>query len=255
MTSTLDHWTQNGHAAASGWSYSCTIRALPLLLLGERGCPCRVGEGIVSEQPPTDYAPPGWYLDPIGLQSLRWWNGAQWGQQTRPLPGNEQEPQLPYQLQQSYGQPRPARNSWPRRHKVLTVLGSLAALIIVIGGIASTSGSAKQADNSSAIAIAIATPTGTATASRAPTHHGTSTETRPKKAPVTAQATTPASAATTPAPAATASAASGRGHYTCGVPLAEQRRHLLRTRQILPRCRPWGIRDSWHWGSDHLRRQ
>ena len=253
MTSTLDHWTQNGHAAASGWSYSCTIRALPLLLLGERGCPCRVGEGIVSEQPPTDYAPPGWYLDPIGLQSLRWWDGAQWGQQTRPLPGNEQEPQLPYQLQQSYGQPRPARNSWPRRHKVLTMLGSLAALIIVIGGIASTSGSAKQADNSSAIAIA--TPTGTATASRAPTHHGTSTETRPKKAPVTAQATTPAAAATTPAPAATASAASGSGHYTCGLPLAEQRRHLLRTRQILPRCRPWGIRDSWHWGSDHLRRR
>ena len=253
MTSTLDHWTQNGHAAASGWSYSCTIRALTLLLLGERGCPCRVGEGIVSEQPPTDYAPPGWYLDPIGLQSLRWWDGAQWGQQTRPLPGNEQEPQLPYQLQQSDGQPRPARNSWPRRHKVLTMLGSLAALIIVIGGIASTSGSAKQADNSSAIAIA--TPTGTATASRAPTHHGTSTETRPKKAPVTAQATTPAAAATTPAPAATASAASGGGHYTCGLPLAEQRRHLLRTRQILPRCRPWGIRDSWHWGSDHLRRR
>ena len=119
---------------------------------------------------------------------------------------------------------------------------------------------AKQADNASAIAIT--TPTGTATPSRAPAHHGTRTEPRPKKAPVTARATTPAPAATAPAPAATAPApaatapaASGSGHYTCGLPPAEQRRHLLRTRQILPRCRPWDIRDSWRWGRDHRRRQ
>jgi hypothetical protein len=183
------------------------------------------GEGVVSEQPPTEYAPPGWFADPTGLQAQRWWDGTQWGQQTRP-----------------------ARKSWPRRRQVLTVLGSLAALIIVIGGIASTSGNAKQADNASAIAA----PTGMATPSRAPTHHATSTKTRPKKVPITVQATTPVPAATTPAPAATASAASGSGHYTCGPPPAEQRRHLLRTRQILARCRPWAIRDSWRWGSHHL---
>jgi hypothetical protein len=179
----------------------------------------------VSEQPPTEYAPPGWFADPTGLQAQRWWDGTQWGQQTRP-----------------------ARKSWPRRSQVLTVLGSLAALIIVIGGIASTSGNAKRADNASAIAA----PAGMATPSRAPTHHATSTKTRPKKVPITVQATTPVPAATTPAPAATASAASGSGHYICGLPPAEQRRHLLRTRQILARCRPWAIRDSWRWGSHHL---
>lgn len=118
----------------------------------------------MSEQPPTEYAPPGWFADPTGLQAQRWWDGTQWGQQTRPV-----------------------RKSWPRRSQVLTVLGSLAALIIVIGGIASTSGNAKRADNASAIAA----PTGMATPSRAPTHHATSTKTRPKKVPITVQATTP----------------------------------------------------------------
>ena len=141
-------------------------------------------------------------------------------------------------------QTRAARKSWPRRRQVLTVLGSLAALIIVIGGIASTSGNAKQADN----APVIAAPTGMATPNRAPTHHATSTKTRPKKGPGTVQATSPVPAATTPAPAATASVASGSGHYICGLPPAEQRRHLLRTRQILARCRPWGIRDQLAMG-------
>jgi Protein of unknown function (DUF2510) len=191
---------------------------------GERGRRCRVGEGVVSEQPPTEYAPPGWFADPTGLQAQRWWDGTQWGQQTRA-----------------------ARKSWPRRRQVLTVLGSLAALVIVIGGIASTSGNARQAGNASAIAA----PTGMATPSRAPTHQATSTKTRPRKVPVTVQATTPVPAATTPAPAATVSAASGSGHYICGRLPAEQRRHLLRTRQILARCRPWGIRDSWRGGSHH----
>ena len=205
----------------------------------------------MSEQPPTEYAPPGWFPDPAGLQAQRWWDGTQWGQQTRPLPGNEQEPQLPYQQQQSYGQPRqpsftpaphfgtpsgqppyqghpqyrgtpheqpyvhaqpsgqqpgpppgkPARKSWPQRHKVLSVLGCLAALIIVIAGIANANGKAKQADNASAVATT--TPTHTATSSRAPTHHATSVGTVPTKAPVTVQANAPAPAATTPAPVAT----------------------------------------------------
>ena len=38
----------------------------------------------MSEQPPTEYAPPGWFPDPTGLQAQRWWDGTQWGQQTRP---------------------------------------------------------------------------------------------------------------------------------------------------------------------------
>jgi hypothetical protein len=46
----------------------------------------------MSYQPPPDYEadtavrnPPGWYLDPIGLHSLRWWDGAQWARNTQPL--------------------------------------------------------------------------------------------------------------------------------------------------------------------------
>jgi len=49
----------------------------------------------MSYQRPPDYEagaadtanPPGWYLDPIGLQSLRWWDGAQWARRTQPLLG------------------------------------------------------------------------------------------------------------------------------------------------------------------------
>jgi hypothetical protein len=50
------------------------------------------GKEAMSYQPPPDYEagtavrnPPGWYLDPIGLHSLRWWDGAQWARNTQPL--------------------------------------------------------------------------------------------------------------------------------------------------------------------------
>ena len=205
----------------------------------------------MSEQPPTEYAPPGWFPDPTGLQAERWWDGTQWSRQTRFLPGNEQEPQLPYQPQQAYGQQprqpsftpdpqygtspgrppyrdhrqpelpsghrgRPARKSWPQRHKVLTVLGSLTALIIVIGGIASASGKAKQADNSSAVATT--TPTRTATSSRTPTRHAASAGTVPTKAPVTVQANAPTAAATTRAPVSTAPRPTATAHAAAPPP-------------------------------------
>lgn len=40
--------------------------------------------------------PPGWYLDPGGLQVLRWWDGMQWSSHTQPLPEVRQEPQPPH---------------------------------------------------------------------------------------------------------------------------------------------------------------
>jgi len=50
------------------------------------------GREAMSYQPPPDSEagtavrnPPGWYLDPIGLRSLRWWDGAQWARHTQPL--------------------------------------------------------------------------------------------------------------------------------------------------------------------------
>ena len=61
------------------------------------------------QQPPEHQAevpagpPPGWYLDPGGLTAVRWWDGTQWGQQTQPLPGRGQEPQI-VNPQQPYGQ-------------------------------------------------------------------------------------------------------------------------------------------------------
>jgi len=204
----------------------------------------------MSEQPPAEFAPPGWFPDPTGLPAQRWWDGEQWGQQTQSVPG-EQEPLLPYQPRHSDGQPWPARKSWLRRNKVPAVLGCLAALIIVIGGIVSTSGNAKQA--SSASAIAMATPTGSATPSRAPTHLATRKQTGPKKAPVIVQAPIPAPAASTPTPAAIAPVASGSGDFTCGGPAAEQRWRLRRDGDS-PRCRPWHTRDSWWRGSHHRRR-
>jgi hypothetical protein len=53
------------------------------------------------EQPPDhriDTAagvPPGWYLDPEGLQALRWWGGTQWGPYMQPQPGVMQESRPP----------------------------------------------------------------------------------------------------------------------------------------------------------------
>ena len=90
------------------------------------------------------------------------------------------------------------------------MLGSLTALIIVIAGVASASGKAKQADNASAVATT--TPTRTATPSQAPTRHATSTgtvSTRATTAPAAPATTAPAAPATTApaAPATTAPAA------------------------------------------------
>jgi Protein of unknown function (DUF2510) len=151
-------------------------------------------DNAAARQPPGWYPDQRWYLHRTGPQVLRWWDGAQWGQQTQPLPRTGQEPQLGYP-QQPYSQhPRPL---WPRRHKVLTVLGGLAALII-IGAIASAAGggNARQAGNASPVVAA--TLTHTATPSPAPTHHAAKKNTRPQETPVTAQATTPPPAATAP---------------------------------------------------------
>ena len=88
--------TRGGHEAASGWRLSCTgVYSAASPVTGERGRSCRAGEEAMSYQRPPDYEagaadtanPPGWYLDPIGLQSLRWWDGAQWARRTQPLLG------------------------------------------------------------------------------------------------------------------------------------------------------------------------
>jgi Protein of unknown function (DUF2510) len=252
----------------------------------------------VSEQPPTEYAPPGWFPDPTGLQAQRWWDGTQWGEQTRPVAGSEQELQVLYQAQPSYGQPdepsstpdpqygtppgeppypadlqyggtpfeqpdpqarpygqhsghpdRSARKSWLRRDKLVTVIGSLAALIIVIGGIASTSGNAKQADNASAVALA--TPTSAPTPSRAPTHHAKSTKPAPKKTPVTVQATPAPALVVAPLPSATAPPVSCHSHWNEGTSYkpgeyCHRSHHGMRGWAGDGRMNTRGNHDGWH---------
>lgn len=77
------------------------------------------------------------------------------GQQTRPTSGHRG---------------RPPRKSWPRRHKVLTALGALVALII-IGGIASAAGGRTQASSSApAAAGTSAAPSATSSPTRKAIH-------------------------------------------------------------------------------------
>ena len=104
-TALTDPRTRGGHAAASGWRLSCTgVSCAASPVTGERGRPGRAGEEAMSYQRPPDYQagaagttnPPGWYLDPIGLQSLRWWDGAQWARDTQPLLGPAWERPSPY---------------------------------------------------------------------------------------------------------------------------------------------------------------
>lgn len=80
------------------------VRFVPLVHFQQAPCVSCSGSAIdpvarekeaMSYQPPPDYEagtaapnPPGWYLDPIGLQSLRWWDGAQWARDTQPLLGS-----------------------------------------------------------------------------------------------------------------------------------------------------------------------
>ena len=152
-------------------------------------------DDAAGRQPPGWYPDPRSYIDPAAQRVLRWWDGTQWGQETRPMPeGGEQRP-IAYP-RQPYG-----RRPWPRRHMVLTVLGSLAALIIIVGGMASLGAKAKQADSASTVATTA--PTRTVTPSRTPTHHAVSAKPVPAKAPVTTQSAAPAPATTVPTPVAT----------------------------------------------------
>jgi Protein of unknown function (DUF2510) len=128
-----------------------------------------------GRQPPGWYLDPRSYLDPADQQVLRWWDGARWGEQTRPLHGPPS------------GRRRLAREPWPRGLKVLAALGSLAALILVVVGVASLH--SKQAANVSAVA--------TTTPTRTPAHYAVSSKAVPTKAPVTVQAAAPAPVATT----------------------------------------------------------
>ena len=96
--------TRGGHEPASGWRLSCTgVASAASPLTKSAAVVPRGGKEAMSYQLPPGYEadtaarnPPGWYLDPIGLQSLRWWDGAQWARHTQPLLGSTWERPCPY---------------------------------------------------------------------------------------------------------------------------------------------------------------
>ena len=109
-----------------------------LAAIVHRRLPCRVscngrarpvvprGKEAMGYQPPPDYEadtaarnPPGWYLDPIGLQSLRWWDGARWARNTQPLLGPiwERPPPYPDATVSASGGDGAFRQPGARRHR------------------------------------------------------------------------------------------------------------------------------------------
>lgn len=84
---------------------------------------------------------PGWYLDPGGMQVLRWWDGRQWGPQTRPLPA--QAPGFPQNTQARVAEPAAPFGGGPpqavavkptrKHHKVIkAILGAIAGGVIAV---------------------------------------------------------------------------------------------------------------------------
>ena len=144
-------------------------------------------DNTAARQPPGWYPDPRWYLHRTGPQVLRWWDGAQWGQQTQP-PRRGQEPQLGYPQQPSFT-PDPQYGTPPRRaRRVLLIIGgAFTALIVLIVIIAV------------ATAKPVATKPAAAASTSAPAVHPAVHTAAPTTAPITATATpTPPPATTAP---------------------------------------------------------
>lgn len=97
----------------------------------------------MSYQQPPDHGadgptgpPPGWYMDPNGLQALRWWDGTNWGTHTQPLPGMKQEPQSPYPETSEGGtkHSQGRRRSDTTARRIFGILLLIAAPVIIVAG-------------------------------------------------------------------------------------------------------------------------
>jgi len=97
---------------------------------------------VSYQQPPDNEArvaagpPPGWYMDPTGLQVLRWWDGTHWGPHTQPLPGTKPESQFksphtePSMGDTRHSEGRPRSDTKARR--ILGILLLIAAPVIIL---------------------------------------------------------------------------------------------------------------------------
>ena len=133
-------------------------------------------------QPPSG-PPPGWYNDPGGEPALRWWDGNQWTQHTRPAwePQHGTAPQ-PAGAAAESTEPAPGRHAAapharPRRSKRTkavigfgALLAALAALIIIadVTGTNSSGTPTAGASSSAPSAAPSAVPSASAAASSAP---------------------------------------------------------------------------------------
>lgn len=110
----------------------------------------------MSYQQPPDHRvdaaagpPPGWYVDPNGLQVLRWWDGAKWGPHTQPLPGIRQEsrpqhPEATGSVSGGYDAPRQKSAGRQRRNKILISVVLVVAALGVTSRIVYRSGHANS---------------------------------------------------------------------------------------------------------------
>jgi hypothetical protein len=97
---------------------------------------------VSYHQQPPDHGPdvptappPGWYLDPNGLQVLRWWDGTTWGSHTQPLPGKQQpQPSYPATSEEGTAHSQGRRRSGTKARGIFGTLFLVAAPVIVVAG-------------------------------------------------------------------------------------------------------------------------
>lgn len=96
----------------------------------------------------TSGTPAGWYPNPDGSQSNRYWDGAQWtehfGPANTPPPPNTAAPAMaPPPYQGAAGAPAPTGGGGSKKKWIIG--GSIAAGVLLIGGIGSAMGAGRDA--------------------------------------------------------------------------------------------------------------